>query len=157
MDLGSLFAILALAVLVTAFIARPFFERATTAPDAPEMELSVQQAELERVLGLIQDLDMDYAMAKVLAEDYKAARPELVRRGAELMREIDRVGGTNGHRRNAGDVDLDSEIEAEVARLRGGAGAAPAGFCGRCGQAALAGDKFCVRCGAPLAVEGAGA
>jgi hypothetical protein len=156
MDLGSLLVILALAVLAAAFIARPLFEGGVPAPAETETALSAKKAELDRVLGLIQDLEMDFAMAKVLPADYEAARPELVRRGADLLRELDRAEG-NGHRRMAGGEDLDSEIEAEVARLRGGAGAAPAGFCGRCGQAALSGDRFCVRCGAPLAIKEAGA
>jgi hypothetical protein len=156
MDLGSLLVILALAVLVAAFVARPFFEAGVAPPAEIETALSSKRAELDRVLGLLKDLEMDFAMAKVLPEDYKATRPQLVRRGADLMREIDQAVG-NGHRPTAEAEDLDSEIEAEVARLRGGAGAAPAGFCGRCGHAVLSGDKFCVRCGAPLAIEEAGA
>ncbi len=156
MDLGSILIMIALAVLTAAFIVRPLVEGA--APDFGErgVALSAKKAELEHVLGLIQDLDMDHAMAKILPEDYKASRPELVRRGAALMRQIDGLQGENGRRPLLEQSDVDAEIEAEVARLRGGAGAAPGGFCGRCGQPALAGDRFCIRCGAPLTMEGVG-
>jgi hypothetical protein len=155
MDLGSLFVILAMAVLAAAFIARPLFEGGALPPAASGTGLSAKRAELDRVLGLIQDLEMDFAMAKVPPEDYKTMRPELVRRGADLMRELDR-GEENGHGPVEGAQDLETEIEAEVARLRGGSSTAPAGFCGRCGHAVLSGDRFCVRCGAPLANEEAG-
>jgi hypothetical protein len=156
MDLGSLLVMLALAVLVAAFIARPLFEGSSPPPAATDPELSAKRAELDRILGLIQDLEMDFAMAKVLPDDYRTMRPELVHRGADLMRELDRAEG-NGHGPAEGVEELEAEIEAEIARLRGGAGVGPAGFCGSCGHAVLSGDKFCVRCGAPLAIEEAGA
>jgi hypothetical protein len=159
MDVGSLLVMIALGVLAAVFIARPLFDGAseTMADGEREIVLSAKKAELEHVLDLIQDLDMDHAMAKILPEDYKAARPQLVQRGANLMREIDGLEGGDGRRPIREQPDLDAEIEAEVAQLRGGVGAAPGGFCGRCGQPALAGDRFCIRCGAPLTVEGAGA
>jgi len=158
MDVGSILIMVAIAVLAVVFIARPLSDSGLTTSGMDDTGLSSRKAELEHVLSLIQDLDMDYAMEKVLPDDYKTARPELVSRGAALMREIDGWQGTNGHRPSAlPSAGLDAEIEAQVARLRGGAGAAPAGFCARCGQASLAGDRFCIRCGAPLTVEGAGA
>ena len=154
MDIGSLLVMIALGVLAAVFIGRPLFEGTAPAAGEHELTLSAKKAELEHVLGLIQDLDMDHAMAKVLPEDYRAARPELVQRGAALMREIDGLEGKNGRRPIQEQPGLEAAIEAEVARLRGGAGAAPGGFCGRCGQQSLAGDRFCIHCGAPLTAEG---
>lgn len=154
MDVGSLLVMIALGVLAAVFIARPLIEGRAPAAGENEVTLSAKKAELEHVLGLIQDLDMDHAMAKVLPEDYKAARPELIQRGAALMREIDGLEGKTGRQPIREQAGLDAAIEAEVARLRGGAGAAPGGFCGTCGQPALAGDRFCIRCGAPLTAEG---
>jgi hypothetical protein len=157
MEVGSILVVLALAILAAAFILRPLIDREAEEAGTGETALSSKRAELEHVLSLIQDLDMDYAMEKIPADDYKGSRPELLSRGADLMREIESLERTNGRQPAPERSDLDAEIEAEVARLRGGPGAAPAGFCGRCGQPALAGDRFCIRCGAPLTVEGAGA
>jgi hypothetical protein len=155
MEVGSVLIIAALVVVAAAFIARPLVDFDARDSGRDETAISSRQAELEHVLSLIQDLDMDYAMEKVQTEDYKAVRPELLSRGAVLMREIDSLQGTNGAKPGEpGRRDLDAEIEAQVARLRGGAGATPAGFCGQCGQASLAGDRFCIRCGAPLTAEG---
>jgi hypothetical protein len=156
MEVGSVLIIAALVVVAAAFIARPLVDFGAGDSGRDETAISSRKAELEHVLSLIQDLDMDYAMEKVQADDYAALRPELLGRGAALMREIDSLQGTNGAKPDEPSrPDLDAEIEARVARLRGGAGAAPAGFCGQCGQASLAGDRFCIRCGAPLTAEGA--
>lgn len=156
MEVGSVLIIAALVVLAAAFIARPLMDLGAGDSGRDETAISSRKAELEHVLSLIQDLDMDYAMEKVQADDYKSLRPELLGRGAALMREIDSLQGTNGAKPGEPErPELDAEIEARVARLRGGAGSAPAGFCGECGQASLGGDRFCIRCGAPLTAEGA--
>ncbi len=149
MDLASILIILALAVLAAAFIARPLVGRQGEAVSEQERRLSGLQAERDKLLASVQEMDLDHAMGKIADEDYRPQRSLLVARGAELLREIDRLQPVG--RRGAGvSGDLDSQIEAEVARLRGVSAGQPIGTCPRCGQPRFAGDGFCSRCGAAL-------
>ena len=145
MEIGGLLISLAILVLVVAFVARPLIERQAQPVSEADRELSALQAERDRILLLLQDLEMDQAMGKVAAEDYAAQRAPLVARGAEVLRQIDeRQPAVPGRR------GVDDDLEREIARRRM---SAAGGFCGQCGTALHAGDRFCIRCGAPVPVE----
>jgi hypothetical protein len=155
MDIGSILITLALVLLAVVFIARPLLEGRGTALTEEDRCLSASRAELENVLASLQEMDMDYAMQKILPEDYQAGRVPLVCRGAELMKEIDQLEGRGASTGHPAASESESEIEAEVARLGGRGEVSPGGFCGHCGQPVQAGDRYCVRCGSPLQTEGA--
>ncbi len=150
MDIGSVLVLLAVAVLAAAFVARPLVEKQSPADGPQDRRLSGIQAELDRVMATIQELDMDSAMDKIAPSEHLSQRANLVARGAALMRQRDEMQGGPSIPPEAG--SLDSLIEAEVARIRG-LRESPAGFCGNCGEPAVSGDRFCVRCGAPLAAQ----
>ena len=145
MDLGSLLIMIGVTVLVVAFLARPLVVRRASAVTAGERQLSALQAERDKILTMIREIEMDHAMGKIDADDFQAQRASLVERGSAVLREIDTLGGAAPAGKVPAD-DLDAAIEAAVASRRG---AAPAGFCTRCGQALQRGDRFCARCGAP--------
>lgn len=152
MDLGSLLVILALGVVAAVFIAQPLMGSRGLGVTKEERRLSELQAERDRVLTTLQDLDMDHAMEKVLQEDYQAQRGALVSRGAEILRAIDEISGTVSE--VIPETDLDVEIETAVARLRRGEDQESGGTCSSCGREVVAGDRFCVHCGASLLEEG---
>jgi hypothetical protein len=158
MDLGSILIGLALALLTAAFVARPLIERPGMNMTPEHRRLSTLEAERDRVLASLQELDLDYAMGKVLEADYRTARAELVTRGASTLKAIDDLSGGVGEEAAAASPsqdDWEAEIEVAVLRLRGHAEEAAAGFCGQCGQPVVGGDRFCARCGARLsAAEG---
>ena len=96
MDIGSLFLILALLILVLLFIARPLFEqKAKAARNGDQQQaqstLSALLAERDRTLTAIQDLDFDHSLGKVSEEDYPEQRSELLQRGAEILRQLDEI------------------------------------------------------------------
>ncbi|HEY43872.1 MAG TPA: zinc ribbon domain-containing protein [Anaerolineae bacterium] len=153
MDLGSLLVILALGLMAAAFIAQPFVDSPGLGVTKEERRLSELQAERDRVLATLQELDMDHAMGKVLREDYQSQRGTLVARGAEVLKAIDELRGPADEAMP--DTDLEVEIEAAVARLRRSEGEISGGTCGSCGREIVAGDRFCVHCGASLPEEGA--
>ncbi|UCF59935.1 MAG: zinc ribbon domain-containing protein [Anaerolineaceae bacterium] len=152
MDLGSLLVILALSLMAAAFIAQPLMGRRGLGVMKEERHLSELLAERDRVLTTLQDLDMDFAMGKVLQEDYQTQRGMLVRYGAEILREMDELRGTVGE--VIPETDLEVEIESAVARLRRGEDHASGETCSSCGREVIAGDRFCVHCGASLLEEG---
>jgi hypothetical protein len=130
MDLGSIFLILALAVLVSLFVSRPFFETAseTGAPKQPETDMAASSAgaepaaegpgqtangarrdhdrsallaERERLITALQELDFDHDLGKIPAEDYPAERMALLEAGANVLRKLDELGA----REDAAPVD----------------------------------------------------
>lgn len=153
MDIGSILAVLALLALVAAFVGRPLFERSGTRVEDEDRELSSLLAERDRILNLLQELDMDHAMGKVLEVDYQEQRADLLREGSLVLRKIDSLQPTE-----PGDdsSDLELEIEREVARIRRAEAKSDAQFCPACGAQVSPGDRFCMQCGEPL-MEGAGA
>ncbi len=152
MDLGSLLVILALGLMAVVFIAQPLTGKRGLGVKEEERHLSELLAERDRVLTTLQDLDMDFAMGKVLQDDYQAQRGTLLSHGAEVLKAIDELRGTVGE--FVPETDLEVEIETAVARLRRGEDQAHVGTCGSCGREVIVGDRFCVHCGASLLEEG---
>jgi hypothetical protein len=146
MELAPLLVVLALAVLVVAYIVRPLREGSAREPDARERRLSALRAEQDQTLALLHELDMDYAMGRVEPEDYQLARAVRVGRGADILREIDEITAQAAPPGATLPAAMGtSELEARIAQLRVQAG----GFCGNCGSPLALGDRFCSRCGHP--------
>jgi hypothetical protein len=89
MDIGSLFLILGLLVLVGLFVTRPLFEGGAIPVSAEEHERSALLAERDRVINALQELDFDYSLGKIPKEDYPAQRAALLQKGAEVLRKLD--------------------------------------------------------------------
>lgn len=155
MDVGSLLVGLALLVLVVAYLARPVLERRGQRVSEEDHTLSVLLARRDRVLSSLQDLDMDYAMGKILAGDYERQRRELVREGAGILRRLDELESAEDFvPENESARALEARIEAQVAALRQARdGQERANFCPSCGRPAQEEDRFCAHCGEPLAEE----
>jgi rubrerythrin len=177
MDIGSLFLILGLLILVGLFVARPFFERTARVVSQEEQALSALMAERDRVLNALQELDFDYALQKIPEAEYPAQRAILLQKGVEILRQID------AFQPQAAATDVEARIEAAIAARRADAARQPAsrpataaavldapddelerllanrrrqrsekaaGFCPQCGGPVQKSDRFCPRCGATL-------
>lgn len=147
MEISGLLISLAILVMVVAFVARPLVERQAQPVSEADRELSALQAERDRTLQLLQDLEMDHAMGKITPDDYQAQRAPLVARGAEVLRQIDQ----HLPARPAA-ATSDDALEREIASRRASA-AAGAGYCANCGNALQSGDRFCIRCGTAAPAE----
>jgi len=98
MDIGSLFLILALAILVGLYITRPLFQRHKALPQKDTLQVSPEEhalsallAERDRALTALQELDFDYLLGKIPEEDYPEQRQALLQRGAEILRQLDQA------------------------------------------------------------------
>jgi hypothetical protein len=130
MDLGSIFVIFALLILVVLFISQPFFEKqraaSTRKVDALDHERSSLLAEEDRVITALQELDFDYALGKIPEEDYPAQRARLMQSGADVLRRLDEIDGAltpavaNGALAGTPAVTAngDARIEAAIAARR---------------------------------------
>lgn len=93
MDIGSIFLILGLFLLVAAFISRPLLDARQAGPQAlPNQDdhaLSALLAERDRVVNTLQELDFDQVLGKIPEEEYPAQRAALLQRGADILRQLD--------------------------------------------------------------------
>jgi hypothetical protein len=116
MDIGSLLVILALLLLVGLFISRPLLERKeiriTSADILEDHEHSALLAERDRILTSLEELDFDYAVGKIPAEDYPILRRTLVQKGADVLRALDK------YESEVPEQEIDTRLESAIAARR---------------------------------------
>jgi hypothetical protein len=119
MDLASIFLTLAVALLVGMFISRPFASRRAStellirpAAEDAEVHRSTLLAERDRVLNALQELEFDFTLGKIPAADYPTQRAELLKAGADILRNLDELAGAQQN------VSAEDRVEAVVAARR---------------------------------------
>lgn len=118
MDLGSIFLILALLILVGLYIGRPLIEDkgyVSVLQETEDHNRSMLMAERDRILNALQELDFDHALGKIPEEDYPQQRTMLLTRGATILRELDSLAVGEEH--EAVEVRLEAAIAARRADL----------------------------------------
>ncbi len=164
MDLGAIFFLLAVLILVGMYLYAPFITRTRRVTTAQEQETSSLMAERDRIINALQELDFDYNLGKIPADDYPQQRAELLKKGAEVLRKLDELQPASIPQpdvearieeaiaaRRADSVEVtDDELESLIAARRKVRKEKSAGFCPRCGQAVLTTDHFCPSCGKSL-------
>ena len=169
MDLGAIFLLLTVVILIGLFVVQPFSVRQRRRAGTGQA-LSALLAEQDRLLSTLQELDFDHALGKIPAEDYPRQRSRLVERTAEVLRQLDalapdrpvtpsdrEVRGSSAPVPSAGVAPgrakpeiSDEELENLIARRRSGRQAVAVGSCPQCGKPVSPEDAFCAACGKPL-------
>ena len=152
MNIGSCMVGLAIAIVAFSFVAKPLFTHEGVRVTQEDRRLSKLQANRERLLRSLQELETDFAVGKIAQDDYQEQRAQYVAEGAATLREIDDITGSSEELSQA--RDLDAEIEAAVEQLRSKDSGDRAQFCPGCGNPVLIEDQFCTSCGESLSVEG---
>jgi zinc-ribbon domain len=164
MDIGSILLLLALLVLVGAFVASPLRNREhRQTPGEENIEISELLAERERILDALAELDFDNEMGKVPDDLYPMQREALVKRGAAVLKLLDErlpasveAGKPAVARSAPASAPVDDPIEALILARRS---AKPIDiakndtktkFCPNCGVKLQPGDRFCAACGQKL-------
>jgi hypothetical protein len=155
MDIGSILIGIALGIAVAAYIAKPLIQHEGQLVTEVDRHLSELQAERDRVLSRILELDMDFTMGKLLEADFRTQRDALVLRGAEVLKELEAEVGVEAADGQV--ARLEDEIEAAVAKIRNKDDAGTIEFCTSCGERVQSGDRFCTRCGTPVSSGGTSA
>lgn len=168
MELGSLFLILAVVVIVGMYLYAPFTMRARHTRVSETHEVSALKAERDRVINSLQELDFDFKLGKIPAEDYPEQRAALLQKGADILRKLDELAPISSSTNNAeariekaaaakrADSSgkaaqfSDDELESMIAARRKDHKSRSAGFCPKCGKTVLVTDKFCPSCGKAL-------
>ena len=178
MDIGAIFLLVSVGILIGLFVARPFMERRRVFPNGgDDQELSSLLAERDRLIGALQELDFDQTLGKIPAEDYPAMRANLLKRAADILRQLDilkpqaaagpvlepglshddaesRVEAVIAERRADAAVETtkkqditDDDLEELLAARRSVRKEKSGGFCPNCGKPILRSDRFCSACG----------
>ena len=155
MDVGSILLILALAVLVGVFVSRPFDRRASgrasssaagsvNSPTIDEQAIrrSALQAERERLLDSLSELDIDYSLGKVPLEDYPLQRTSLLQAGASVLRQLDELEPLPVVPMVIESEPVQPPLKSDVSQL-----------CSKCGSSLHPGDLFCSHCGQKVIQE----
>ena len=168
MDIGSIFLLIGILVLVALYISQPLLKRQATFVSQEEHQYSALLAERDRILSALQELDFDYHLEKIPESSYPTQRAILLQKGADILRQIDEYYGDSGtdsldgrieaaieDRRTATSVaepisDPDDELEALIANRRRKRNGKSAGFCPQCGNPVQQSDQFCSKCGNTL-------
>jgi len=169
MDLGAIFLLLVVIALIALYVVQPFGARSHRQA-ATGQAISALLAEQDRLFSTLQELDFDYALGKIPAEEYPGQRSRLVERTAEVLRQLDALAPARperhpAHARSEAAAPVrpapkaagtarpevsDEELERLIARRRAARQGRAAGFCPQCGQPVLPADAFCSSCGKPL-------
>ena len=114
MDLGSIFLLLALLVLVGVFVSRPLLEHFRVENNATQddRQRSELLAERDRVLSALQELDFDFTLGKIPEQDYPQQRTALVHQGASVLRQLDAMLPESR------EDDAEARLEAAIAARR---------------------------------------
>ncbi len=169
MDIGALLLILAVALLVAAYLTQPFLTHRSRRVTAEERRYSSLMAEYERVLSTLQELDFDHRLGKIPEDEYPLLRAELIKKGTALLQQLEAsredisqqqaearleealaVRRTRKEQTQAGSTLSDDELEKLLAARRAALKGKRSGFCPSCGHPVLAEDVFCASCGATL-------
>ena len=169
MDIGAIFLILAVLVLITMFISAPFMQKQTKKGEEGH-EVSYLLAEKERILNALQELDFDNTLGKIPAEDYPTMRTGLMQQGVSILRQLDgyQMSSSSQNAENLLEAAIasrrvdssgspspdeaaqDEDMEAMIAKHKANRNAKSAGFCAKCGNPILVSDTFCPKCGYAL-------
>jgi rubrerythrin len=178
MELGSIFLLLAVIVLVGIYLYTPFMARTRRATEE-SYEVSALLAERDRVINSLQELDFDNSLGKIPADEYAPQRALLLQKGAEILRKLDEITavpssplsplpmgeGDNGDAEARIEKEVsarrtdslakaaelnDDDIESMLAARRQQRKEKSAGFCPKCGKPVLVTDRFCPACGKSL-------
>lgn len=176
MDIGSIFLLLGIMVVVLLFIFQPFIDerknKALITQALPsiekEMHVSSMLAERDRVLRALQELDFDFSLGKIPDEDYPAQRQFLLQKGAEVIKKLDEISGDDqssdqlqrieatldGNKPVIGldieKIEKDVDVESMISARKRAKESKPDGFCPKCGKPISKTDKFCSKCGNTL-------
>jgi rubrerythrin len=167
MELGSIFLVIAVIVIVGIYLYAPFTSRSRRSNPNETHEISALKAERDRVINSLQELDFDFNLGKIPAGEYPDQRAALLQKGADILRKLDELApvtssaldaeariekATAAGRADASVskdafADNDEDIESMISARRKQHKNKSAGFCPKCGKPILVSDKFCPACG----------
>ncbi len=129
MDLGAIFLLLAVILLVGIYISRPLFASKLPAEglqagrqpdsisDSQERLRSSLLAEYDRTLNALQELEFDFTLGKIPEGEFPEQRAQLLKAGADVLRQLDSLAPAGPVSAESAELAED-RIEAAVSARR---------------------------------------
>ncbi len=145
-------------VAVITAIAYPLFtgirDDSAEAPDT----LDTLVAQRDSVYAALRDLDFDFQLGKLSAQDHAAMRDKYKARAATVLQQLDAAHADQAQAEIETQVaqrrkTVPADVEAEIARLRAAKVQAAGARCAKCGTPRKPGDQFCAKCGSKLSFD----
>jgi cytochrome c-type biogenesis protein CcmI len=134
-----------LVAAVVLFILQPMLSGQRASMHRELDEPTEAEARRRVTLLALRDVEYDYATGKLDENDYRTLKREL---SAEALTALERFDAETA----AGPAAAPPEMEAEIARLRGGLQSGTT--CSTCGSSNDPGSRFCAYCGSALSAAG---
>ena len=142
---------LIISLIAIAYVAWPLLRSGATTAQLPDDDKLLDLvARKDTILRSIKELEFDYHMGKLSAEDFERFNQRLRQQAVGLLRQIEKVAPNM--------ADLEQQLEAAIAQRRTvTSGVITAEINGRSHDAVLMNEKFsstfCPACHAPVAVN----
>ena len=118
MEIGSIFLILALLLLVGLFVGRPLIENSKSeamgADDPVDHEWSGLLAERDRLLNALKELEFDHVLGKIPEAEYPQQRASLMQRAVEILKRMDAIKPDGSQR--AYDAVFENSVSPQQSR-----------------------------------------
>jgi hypothetical protein len=159
MELGAIFLLLGVVVIVVLFVTQPF-SRHWRNKAQNSQAVSALLTERERILSDLMDLDFDKEIGKIPIEEYSNLRAILIQKGSDILRKLDEIRAveSSSHKKSLEtkadeehtDLLSDEDLEDLITKRRQTRQQKTAGFCSNCGKPIYQSDQFCPSCGQKL-------
>jgi hypothetical protein len=129
MDLGAIFLLLAVILLVGIYISRPLFSNQRSegslqaghqpnpTADSQDRLRSSLLAEYDRTLNALQELEFDFTLGKIPEGEFPEQRAQLLKAGADVLRQLDSLAPAGPALSESAELAED-RIEAAVSARR---------------------------------------
>lgn len=115
MEIGSIFLILALFLLVGVYVGRPIIEKQNaqaTSIKSLDHERSGLLAERDQLIDALKELEFDHILGKIPEEDYPSQKAYLLEKGVEVLRKLDTLEPADSQ------VSFEDRLEEAIAARR---------------------------------------
>lgn len=158
MNLGAIFLLIAMLIVIGVIISRPFLNSTGIGQPKPSFKPidpihSSLLAEKERLLSSIQELESDHEIGKIPDDLFPEQRKTLMQETGLVMFKLEQIQANQDDSSEQTDDVINEnqgydDLEEMIAKRRLTLHQRSTGFCQKCGNAVLESDRFCPKCGA---------